>query len=183
MKDIFKFVEEKTGIKAEELKNGNRDAKNVYARRLFIFLAKKKRYSHAKIGREIRRDHTTVIHHFLAIENDKELKEYFEKVTLDFVSSKDKEKEDLIIRRVGIGGKYRWLYEKQRGKCVVCGFDEIVEVHHIHPKYLGGSEEPENLVLLCPNHHALIDRGMLFINEIDLNKNVDKPSFSTFPQA
>jgi len=38
-------------------------------------------------------------------------------------------------------------------KCVICGWDLVVEVHHID----GNSQnnKPENLIPLCPNHHKL----------------------------
>jgi len=36
--------------------------------------------------------------------------------------------------------------------CVICGY-YITDQHHIIPKQRGGSDEPENLIDLCPNHH------------------------------
>lgn len=36
-------------------------------------------------------------------------------------------------------------------KCVVCGEDKILEVHHFDEDK--GNNEPENLVPLCPTHH------------------------------
>ena len=32
-----------------------------------------------------------------------------------------------------------------------------VNLHHVLPVACGGTDEPENLVLLCPNHHAIAD--------------------------
>ena len=39
-------------------------------------------------------------------------------------------------------------------KCVICGFDKIVTVHHIDENH--SNNKPENLVVLCPNHHEMI---------------------------
>lgn len=36
-------------------------------------------------------------------------------------------------------------------KCVVCGEDEIVEIHHMDEDH--SNNEPSNLVPLCPTHH------------------------------
>lgn len=47
----------------------------------------------------------------------------------------------------------------EQKKCVICGFDERVEEHHIIKKIDFGSEEEENLVFLCPNHHWIADFG------------------------
>lgn len=46
-------------------------------------------------------------------------------------------------------------------KCIICGFDILVQVHHITPKAEGGTNDPANLAILCPNHHAMADRNMI----------------------
>lgn len=48
-------------------------------------------------------------------------------------------------------------------ECVVCGwrvqapFDapDAVNAHHVLPTKDGGSDSPANMLLLCPNHHAI----------------------------
>lgn len=42
-------------------------------------------------------------------------------------------------------------------RCVVCGFNDVVDVHHIDENRKNNS--PKNLVFLCPNHHALLHRN------------------------
>ncbi len=44
-------------------------------------------------------------------------------------------------------------------KCIICGFNRGLNNHHIIKKRDGGSDEPENLVYLCPNHHWIADFG------------------------
>ena len=39
-------------------------------------------------------------------------------------------------------------------KCVVCGFDKIVAVHHNDCNKK--NNDPSNLIPLCPNHHEMI---------------------------
>lgn len=39
-------------------------------------------------------------------------------------------------------------------KCVVCGFDKIVAIHHIDENKQNNS--PSNLIPLCPNHHEMV---------------------------
>lgn len=35
------------------------------------------------------------------------------------------------------------------------------ETHHVTPRLLGGTTEPGNLVLLCPEHHRAVHRHRL----------------------
>jgi hypothetical protein len=49
--------------------------------------------------------------------------------------------------------------EKRKASgCEVCGWSvarRALHVHHVVPLACGGEDGPENLVVLCPNHHAL----------------------------
>lgn len=42
-----------------------------------------------------------------------------------------------------------WRYHEK--KCVICGEDKIVEVHHYNEDH--DDNRPENLIPLCPTHH------------------------------
>ena len=39
-------------------------------------------------------------------------------------------------------------------KCVICGFDKIVAIHHIDENH--SNNDPKNLIPLCPNHHEMV---------------------------
>ena len=41
--------------------------------------------------------------------------------------------------------------------CEICGFDKIIEAHHIIKKMDYGSDNFNNLIFLCPNHHKMAD--------------------------
>lgn len=52
--------------------------------------------------------------------------------------------------------------------CQVCGFDIHVEVCHVNPvsnfpedTLMGVVNSLENLLYLCPNHHVMLDRGLI----------------------
>jgi len=45
-------------------------------------------------------------------------------------------------------------YEELTKKCVICGFDKIVDLHHIDSNHENSKEQ--NLIGLCPNHHKMI---------------------------
>lgn len=62
---------------------------------------------------------------------------------------------------------WRTLAKRTYGsRCVVCGFEHAVDVHHVVPRCQGGSNEVSNLVPLCPNHHVMIHMGLLSIAEV-----------------
>ena len=46
-------------------------------------------------------------------------------------------------------------------RCSMCDFTEFLNVHHIVACCKGGSSTPNNLISLCPNHHAMAHRGTL----------------------
>ena len=49
-------------------------------------------------------------------------------------------------------------FKHHERKCVVCGFDKIVAVHHYdHNKE---NNDPINLIPLCPNHHEMIHHSI-----------------------
>jgi len=57
----------------------------------------------------------------------------------------------------------RWVFEKAKNKCENCGFDSvhprtkksILQIHHKDEN--PNNSTPDNLVVLCPNCHALAD--------------------------
>lgn len=51
--------------------------------------------------------------------------------------------------------------KKYGAKCELCGYSLVVESHHILPRKMGGLHEIDNLMVLCPNCHALITRRYL----------------------
>jgi len=55
-------------------------------------------------------------------------------------------------------------------KCVICGFDKKVEKHHIIRYLHYGSDNDNNLVYLCPNHHWIADFGDRIDREMLLKK-------------
>ncbi len=44
-------------------------------------------------------------------------------------------------------------YRKITEKCVICGFDKVVDIHHLDFNKKNNSSD--NLIGLCPNHHRM----------------------------
>jgi len=48
--------------------------------------------------------------------------------------------------------------KKYGNKCKLCEYSLSIDAHHIIPKKEGGKHEINNLMIVCPNCHALITR-------------------------
>ena len=67
--------------------------------------------------------------------------------------------------------KYRSIcFEKYGKRCLVCGYDRIVAVHHIDLDHKNNS--PENLVPLCMNHHNEI-HSLEWKNEVTFKIEIE----------
>lgn len=44
-------------------------------------------------------------------------------------------------------------------KCAFCDWTQTCQLHHIKPRKNSGNNDPNNLIILCPNHHSLADLG------------------------
>lgn len=163
---VSDYVEKETGISMDRMVAAGRRKSDVEARSLFIFIAIESGTTYSELGRILNRDHTTIIHSYNNTKFSEEMRTKYD----GYIAYKTKLDPKSATIRIRFTGRYGFLYERFGGKCGVCGFSEIVEVHHILPRKMGGEDNPENLMLLCPNHHALADRGMLHIDEISVNK-------------
>jgi 5-methylcytosine-specific restriction protein A len=75
-----------------------------------------------------------------------------------------------IIRNTDLAQDMKQMYDHT---CQICGAsrrgpggDPYAEAHHIQPlgRPHGGPDEPGNILVLCPNHHADIDYGRLSVD-------------------
>ncbi|QJD89905.1 hypothetical protein HH213_07210 [Duganella dendranthematis] len=44
---------------------------------------------------------------------------------------------------------------KRASKCMLCDETTDLHLHHVKPRSLGGSDDPDNLVTLCQRHHEV----------------------------
>lgn len=68
------------------------------------------------------------------------------------------------------GGKWKYIQGQTRirdsYKCAICGFDMVTDIHHITPKSKGGTDNFDNLITLCPNHHRMADWGIISVEHL-----------------
>ena len=66
----------------------------------------------------------------------------------------------------GINNNRFRAYLRDNKKCVLCGYDRVVQIHHIIQRSKGGSEKLSNLITLCPNCHRLVHDGIIKIKSL-----------------
>jgi hypothetical protein len=90
---------------------------------------------------------------------------------------KSPNRKHYLGRKVGstnnLGNRsYRERFYSERGyKCECCGYDKtkILHIHHIIEKSKGGSDNPDNLLILCPNCHTNLHKEFL---KIETNEKI-----------
>lgn len=49
------------------------------------------------------------------------------------------------------------ILKRAKAKCILCGWGEATcDIHHIIEKHKGGTDESNNLIIVCPNCHRII---------------------------
>ena len=58
------------------------------------------------------------------------------------------------------------VLKRYKNQCAICRCNEvkILEAAHIKPVYENGSDNPENGICLCRNHHKMFDSDLIKIN-------------------
>ena len=167
MEEIYNFVKVNTGIGIGGIQARGREARLVYARVLFSYIAvRKMNYAFSVVAREIQKDHTTIMHQVKLAEKSIKIRMIADKFKSKGGGFKDRLKSNL--RGQNYSKLYQEIYNLYGGRCGVCKFSAVLEICHIIPRYIGGPESKENLVVLCPNHHAMFDRGLLKIEDIHI---------------
>ncbi len=151
-----------------DIVSGKKSRHIVKPRHLAIFMLRKTGLSYPAIGREINKNHATCILACRAVETTPELME----IAKELIGTPENENPifSLIEPKVGQyldNGKWRKVFKHYKAVCQVCGWEDIVEVHHKIPIKNGGNNEPENIFILCPIHHRMLHMGLLNIRKVD----------------
>lgn len=74
------------------------------------------------------------------------------------------------------GDKTERIIHSVGTKCCYPNCKETIalDVHHIIPRHEGGSNRRSNLIVLCPSHHRLADRGAIPIRRLKLHSVAKK---------
>lgn len=93
----------------------------------------------------------------------------------------EKRKDYIARRAANINKVSQLVYNAYDCKCALCGWQATAElisykgklqyahgntIHHITAISDGGGETPDNIILLCPNHHKQADLGLISKEEL-----------------
>lgn len=84
-----------------------------------------------------------------------------------------------VLRDTNLGCQIKLLNHHQ---CQLCGTSIVLangkiysEAHHIKPlgRPHNGPDIAENIIVLCPNHHVMLDYGVIKLNSSDIQMSTD----------
>ena len=75
------------------------------------------------------------------------------------------------------------ILERDDFRCKFCGLggkesDIILEVHHVIWRFNGGSDDPTNLMTVCPNCHDLIHHGKIIGRPLNFTELKERKGLS-----
>jgi flagellar biosynthesis GTPase FlhF len=88
-------------------------------------------------------------------------KEYTHKYRKNYQQRPEMKEQDKAYRIKKDFGLTLEEYEARTKQCAICDWTLYVELHHIN-----GRKDNNNLIGLCPNHHTLIHRRHMTIDEL-----------------
>ena len=99
-------------------------------------------------------------------------KSQFNPLIIPFTQRKPAQKKIFeVIRFLRDPKKVKKLKELYHNKCQICGYtleyDKgkfYSEVHHYNPLKASAADEEDNMIVVCPNHHAEFDHNMIAID-------------------
>lgn len=151
------------GVTSIEILGKSRKSYIVDARRIAAYLLKKKlKLSYSLVGKILNRDHSTIMY-FVNSTEDKMVNNFllsYGEKTAELLGSPAYKESSVPSSK----SKWNKIFQLRGVKCEVCNFDDVIEVHHLVSKKAGGSDEVNNLIILCPNHHSLLHHGLLKFN-------------------
>lgn len=104
------------------------------------------------------------------LEFDKEDKQESQSILKDkHNSSKDinESRNRITTSKWNRAQDFRWkVLENYGNECAICrcGAINLLQAAHIKAVFLGGSDDKENGICLCANHHLMLDSGLVKIN-------------------
>lgn len=168
LEDSLKKIEKKYGV---SLREKSRKQLKVKITSIISYILQARGYAYAEIGKLFGHDHTTVMYavkkvnaHMSEFEPELSgIKPLFEnrKSGLEQKIREMKSLEEGGMVRI-LKAKSRWekIYQSKGYKCEICGFDEVIQAHRRIPNK---EYSIENCMVLCPNCHYMIHRGLMVV--------------------
>ncbi|MBD3286950.1 hypothetical protein GF359_09895 [candidate division WOR-3 bacterium] len=152
----------------------------VIAKIAYSYFMKRSGLSLSLIGKIMKKDHSTIKHYLNRVENFinspafiNELEVIESLIGEDLknpINLQERVKQaERVLNNAGIkkktliGNKNQLIIERGY-RCELCGFYRVVQMHHIDGNRQ--NRHRNNLILLCPNCHAMVHKGFLSIENL-----------------
>ena len=177
VKEICKMAASELGIEPEQILSTAKSKSIAAARHISMYVLYRKGLSYSEIGRLLEKNHATAINAYRKVEMTPLLQGIAEKIIATLlIKSPQTAKVDTYNRNAETFRlKPILFFEKYEACCQVCGYEDIVEIHHMIPRKSGGSSGIDNLRILCPNHHAMFHYGLINVDKLGPPKLLNPP--------
>lgn len=162
---VIRIVSEKYNVTDTDIRGKSREKELIRPRFIVFTLLKKLGLSYSEIGRYMNRDHTTVMYGIKTAKSRWPVEISSLELDIKGISFRDLESMRSPFP-LGRSKKWQWVYEIFKGRCAICGFSDVILVHHITPRSIGGTDHLSNLIVLCPNHHSMLHLGLVDISKL-----------------
>jgi len=72
------------------------------------------------------------------------------------------------------------VYEREGYACALCERDGPIHVHHVRPRSMGGTNDPGNLIALCPVCHAIAHGEYQLDNQFPFDQETARDAISYY---
>jgi len=115
----------------------------------------------------------------ILLEDEQEDEQRERELLEDFRALRNEKREVIVQRRIRYQGIVNDLKEKYKNRCQIegCGFTFekrnggfYSEGHHLVPLSEAGTQEADNIVILCPNHHKMLHYARVEVGDLKYGK-------------
>lgn len=143
---------------AHKISTASRKPLVVRLRWCVMFVLRERGFSYTQIGDIFNKDHSTVMYGLEKVSGNQSKFTQISRVREILLGTDAPPVLAVNIKRSY--KKWQRFYKEKGHACEICNHDDVVEVHHKDPLEPNISE---NIMILCPNHHAMVHKGLISI--------------------
>jgi 5-methylcytosine-specific restriction endonuclease McrA len=74
----------------------------------------------------------------------------------------------------------RAVYRREGYACALCERPDVIHIHHVRPRSLGGTNDMDNLIALCPVCHAIAHGDYTLDNQFPFDRETAQDAITYY---